>query len=167
MVAPAAKPDHYLDIYRRLFERYEVGSVLELGVHTGGSLRFFHDLAPLATITGIDHDLGMVEGPLDGIEVVCGDATDADLLARYSADVVIDDASHIWREQQASFAALWPRTGLFYVIEDLETSYRPGTEWAQGWNTMDWLYSMVDDLQLRESPVSAITFHRGLVVIER
>lgn len=166
MVGPA-KPDHYLDIYRRLFERYEVESVLELGVHQGGSLRFFHELAPLARITGIDHDMGLVTERDPDIEYVTGDATDVDLLARYSPDVVIDDASHIWQDQQASFVALWPRTRLLYVIEDLDTCYRPGSEWARGWNTMDWLYSKVDALTLRETDIAAITFHPGLVVIER
>lgn len=58
---------------------------------------------------------------------------------------------------QNLFAALWPRTRKFYVIEDTVTSSRPGTEWAIGNNTVEWLKTLPEK----------VTFYGDLAVIER
>ena len=158
-----AKPDHFLDVYRDLFARHAFEFVLELGVHKGDSLRFWRSLGA-QRVVGIDRNLSMLEGEFDGIEVIEGDATDADLLSQFAPDLAIDDASHLWSDQRASFEALWPRTGL-YVIEDLVTSYLP--DWASGENTMDWLIREVHALHQQAGRFGSMTFHPGMVVLAR
>ena len=156
-----AKPAHYLDVYRDLFTRHTIGFVLELGIHKGDSLRFWRSLGA-TRVVGIDSSLAVLEGEFAGIEVIEGNATDADLLARFAPDLAVDDASHLWSDQRASFEALWPRTGL-YVIEDLDTSYHP--DWASGENTMDWLIREVHALHQQKGRFGSMTFHPGMVVL--
>ena len=168
-MANPAKPAHYLPIYERLLAPYrdEPLTLLELGVHKGESLLFWRELLPAARIIGIDTNTDLVPAMPPGIEVVRGDAADAALLARYSPDVVVDDASHRWNDQQASWAALWPRTTRLYVIEDLELCYLPQSEWAVGRNTMDWLMGEVRAMHLGHAGMASITFHRGLAVMAK
>lgn len=155
----AAKPADYLPVYRHLLDplKDEPITLLEIGVYQGGSLRLWRELLPKARIIGLDHALWQFQGDRMGFELIEGEAPGClDQLAG-PFDVVIDDGSHIWAHQQDSFAALWPRTRKFYVIEDTVTSSRPGTEWAIGNNTVEWLKTLPEK----------VTFYGDLAVIER
>lgn len=162
-----AKPRHYLDVYQSLFIAKGIGSVLELGVHKGDSLRYWHYLGA-TRITGIDTDLSLVTDLPPTATVICGDAADLDLLATLApADLIIDDASHRWDHQQASFAALWPKARKAYVIEDIELAYSDNPAWAHGRNTADWIADRLRDLHTGRADYARVTFHPGLVIFER
>jgi len=101
-----------------------VDRLLEIGVMDGCSLRMWREFYPGASaIVGVD-----IRPPLkiDGVQVLQLDATDPAALATLGTfDVIIDDGSHMTRDQQATFGYLWPavRPGGSYVIEDLHTSF--------------------------------------------
>lgn len=166
----AAKPEHFLPIYWQWFPP-EPFTLLEIGVHTGGSMRLWRERFPASRIIGLDHDISQ-SGPIEGVELREGDQGNPEtlqgLIAEFGGfDVVIDDGSHVWSDQLASLYALWPHTRCIYAIEDIETSY-PGLipydvgQWAGGPNTMDVLKSRIDDLGS-----GSIHFYRGLVILGR
>ena len=169
----AAKPPHYLAAYQPFWPARPF-TLLEIGVHTGGSMRLWRAWFPESVIVGLDHDISQT-APIEGVHLREGDQSDPAVLEALVAefggfDVVIDDGSHIWDHQQLAFAHLWPYTRRWYAIEDLETCYpgliRPDhSEWAHGRNTMDWLHDWVDNVH--ESGGSPIHFWPGLALIER
>lgn len=112
--------------------------VLEIGVggydsvSGGGSLKMWRRYFRRGVIFGLDcFDKSHLSGPR--LEIVQGDQNDPAQLARIGKehgpfDIVIDDGSHVNEHVLTSFHALWPfvRSGGWYVIEDLWTSYLPG-----------------------------------------
>jgi hypothetical protein len=158
----AAKPREFIAVYERLVP--EMTSILEIGVYKGGSLDLWRKLAPDARILGLDHASWQNQSAEEVVEGEQFDSTTlAMLIERGPWDLVIDDGSHIWEHQQASFAALWPHAGT-YVIEDLITSYRPDSEWAKGQNTMAWLKERLDTLM--DGAGSMCFYAPGMVVIQ-
>jgi len=98
----------------------------------GASLRMWKHYFPRALVYGIDK---FDKSPLDEqrLTTIVGDQNDAafltDVVERYGPfDIVVDDGSHLNSHQLASFETLFPllRSGGWYVIEDLQTSYWPG-----------------------------------------
>ena len=99
---------------------------LEVGIWRGGSLRWAADFFrhPESRITGVD----LLVAPVfdePRIQQFHADQRDPSGLRRIGQmagpfDIVIDDASHLPAETQATFEALWPhvRSGGWYVIED-------------------------------------------------
>ena len=161
--------------------RRSVTSLLEIGVggtssrsgfetrEGGQSLRMWRRYFPRARILGLDIHAKDVAGKR--ISFARGSQADAAFLARIAAahgpfDIVIDDGSHVGRDQWASFQGLWPavRAGGWYVIEDLQTSYDerweggpPGTPGTGA----DLLKHAVDDTLLRTDP----SFRPGLAAL--
>jgi len=132
----------YMPWYDQIFgDDFEsVKCMLELGVHTGGSLELWRDYFPRATVIGIDADLTRCHcTDRTRIEVFEGSQVDAAFLrsvARQAApdgfDLIIDDASHVAWQTAASFWTLFDylRPGGYYVIEDWGTGYLP--DWTDG-----------------------------------
>jgi hypothetical protein len=97
-------------------------------------------------------------------------------------DVVLDDGSHQMEHVRASLAALFPRlsVGGVYMIEDLQTAYRPafgGGLGASG-NFFNTVRDMIDDIHLWHHAgeprlpglagfVAGVHVHDGLVVIDK
>lgn len=137
--------------YTRWYEKHLSGvkTLLEIGIGSGASLSMWRDCYPEAVIAGLDID------ERTGDYNFKGDQKDPEILKSIiedigSPDVIIDDGSHRWEDQIASFKILWPfvRQGGVYVIEDLHTSYfmnfgEPGTL-----NTMDFLHLIMDDVNM-------------------
>jgi hypothetical protein len=104
---------------------------LEIGVSHGGSLQLWRKFfGPDATIVGIDVDPRCAAFDDDVATVRIGSQNDTDFLTSIVAeiggvDVVVDDGSHVARDQRAAFATLFPllSSGGVYVVEDLHTSY--------------------------------------------
>ena len=130
----------YLLLYERHLDPSRIGTLLEIGVHRGGSLLMWHRWMPHAEIIGIDNDpsriwehdgLGDLHGGVPNVEVIEADACGYTFGAR-RFDVVIDDGSHDGNEQTRCFDLHWPSVapGGWYVIEDLETVWRD--EWPGG-----------------------------------
>lgn len=118
----------YLDFYQdQLPTRDFAGTLLEIGVMDGASLKMWRDYYPHAKIIGVDP----YRFPsVPGCRVYDLDATlrrHMDVITeRYDPfGVIIDDGSHRTADQQRSFELLWPSVapGGVYVIEDLHTSY--------------------------------------------
>ncbi len=91
----------YLDIYERYFaaRRFEVKSVLELGVLYGNSLRLWRDYFPNAHIVGLDRNARCKIYEEPRISIVAGDQADPYVVAEAAEhgpfDLIIDDASHL------------------------------------------------------------------------
>ncbi len=115
-------------------------TVLELGVHTGESLKVWASYFYRGTVIGVDlvdHRVDLTDYP--NIVFESGDQTDADRLkeiclahAPNGLDIVIDDASHLGQNSAASFAALFPllNPGGLYAVEDWGTGYFD--DWPDG-----------------------------------
>ena len=115
-------------------------TLLELGVHSGESLKTFATLFPRARIIGIDiEDRGLDFSAFPNVWFERGDQRDAELLAAIchthapdGLDIIIDDASHLGAYSWASYQALFPfwKSGGLYFVEDWATGY--WTDWPDG-----------------------------------
>ena len=114
--------------------------VLEIGVHTGGSLLLWRDYFPKGTIIGVDVELPQELSDADRIKVFRGRQEDTDFLSDVASktapdgfDLIIDDASHIGALTKITFWHLFDNhlkpSGL-YVIEDWGTGY--WEDWPDG-----------------------------------
>ena len=97
-------------------------------------------------------------------------------------DIVIDDGSHLGRYQIASFEVLFPliAIGGLYVIEDLHTSYWPGS-WEGGYRQSEtgikFLKLIIDDVHAwyhdeipetkAQQQVSAVHIYDSIAVLEK
>jgi predicted O-methyltransferase YrrM len=125
--------ESYLDLWEELRPR----RVVELGIHSGGSTALIHELGVERVVsvelapTRVDAlDRFVAErGATDAVRPHYGvDQADREALARIvdeefagaPLDLVIDDASHLYRESRASFEVLFPRVrpGGLYLLED-------------------------------------------------
>lgn len=134
---------------RHLPARDTVFSLLEIGVKDGASLRMWRDYFPYAIIEGID--IRISEGlAIPGVRLLQADQKKLEFGSDVSFDVIIDDGSHRWEDQQASFKALWEHVapGGLYVIEDLHTSYFMEFGAAGENPTTNFLYRIYDDVNL-------------------
>ncbi|HEY8763328.1 MAG TPA: class I SAM-dependent methyltransferase [Solirubrobacteraceae bacterium] len=126
--------------------------IVELGIFKGGSAALLASLAAPAKLTAID----LVADPVPALErfialngltdVVAAhygiDQGDAAVLsalvdADHGAaplDLVMDDASHLYRETRTSFEVLFPRLrpGGVYIIEDWGWAHFPEPLWQEG-----------------------------------
>lgn len=138
----AAKPLGIYAIYDRYFGPFADRAItlLELGVHTGESLKVWASYFPRGTIIGVD----IIESRVDfsgypNIIFQRGDQTDRDRLkeicsahATKGLDIVVDDASHIGLNSAASCGILFPylNPGGLYIVEDWGTGYFD--DWPDG-----------------------------------
>lgn len=121
----------YCDFYEEHLPKPESGRVkrlLEIGVKDGASLRMWRDYYPDAEIVGID-----INPPIEveGCKVLRIDATDPSALfdLMLGFDVIVDDGSHMTKDQLISFELLYTDglcDGGTYVMEDIHTSFYTG-----------------------------------------
>lgn len=139
---------HFCDFYEQHLPR-KITRLLEVGVMHGASLRMWRDWYLDAEIHGVD-----ISPPtkVQGCHVHQADATHYEtarqLFFDYGTfDIVIDDGSHLWHEQQQTFDLAWEMLlgpdGVF-VMEDLHTS---AWESYRGYATI----STVEFLHIREA----------------
>lgn len=132
----------YLDRYDQVLSPLVDKKIklLELGVHKGGSIRFWRDYFSLGIITGIDirlpNDLvtgeriHLFKGRQDNPEFL---SEVANKIAPEGFDIIIDDASHIGELTKKSFWHLFDnhlKPGGLYIIEDWGTGY--WDDWPDG-----------------------------------
>lgn len=132
----------YMEIYDPIMEPWveKDNILLELGVHTGGSLLLWRDYFPHSIVVGIDLQLPQDFIPGERIFTFQGSQADtrflsqvANHMAPQGFDVIIDDASHIGELTKTSFWHLFEhhlKPGGLYVIEDWGTGY--WDDWPDG-----------------------------------
>lgn len=124
-------PHNYTYFYHNYFKnkKQKFKKILEIGVYNGGSLRMWRDYFLDSTIYGLD--IQKLEINEDRIVTQVVDQSDRRALFSFTEildfsyfDLIIDDGSHIMKDQQISLAVLFKklRPGGVYIIEDLHTS---------------------------------------------
>lgn len=124
---------HYLDFYQKhLPDRTFKGRLLEIGVMDGLSMKMWREYYPDAEIIGIDikdmdHMHNADWGVPESVQLLRLDGTKkADMQPLGKFDIILDDGSHYWKDQQKSFELLYYsqlNKGGIYILEDLWTSY--------------------------------------------
>lgn len=128
----AMKPNEYLQAYADILATAKVRSMFEIGVHEGGSLRFWREIyGDELKLYGLDIKPDCARfAPFPANEIFVGSQVDDQLLDSIVArcgsfDLLVDDGSHrndhMWKSFTRLFAAVVP--GGRYVIEDAYTSY--------------------------------------------
>ncbi len=124
---------NYLDFYQeQLPDRDFAGRLLEIGVMDGLSMKMWREYYPKAEIVGIDiKDMDHMHNndwqvPMS-VKLIRCDGTDPEQVKKLgNFDIILDDGSHYWLEQQKSFEILYYNqlnAGGTYIIEDLWTSH--------------------------------------------
>ncbi len=139
--------------------------VVELGVYEGASLRMWRDYFPRGEVYGVDISPGAMKYAGDRMHVYIGDQKSPEVLDRVLADsgpidLVVDDGSHRYTEQQGTLTYLWPhlKPGGVYIMEDIHTSYieRWGMTYRAEETTVELLKQIIDDIHVathKQSPV--------------
>jgi len=130
-----ARLPHYLRNYEQWFEALwdQPVTLLELGVHKGGSMLLWRDYFTKGTIVGLDFNPVKLEDPTGRIHLYQGEQQNVKLLDRIATetapkgfDIIIDDASHFGELTRISFWHLFDnylKPGGLYIIEDWGTGY--------------------------------------------
>lgn len=124
----------YTEFYQQFFEKYENPKIIEVGVWHGGSIRMLNDFFDgECEIWALDYDTSLKQYVEDmpNVHFVCVDASDKNSIKEFKEsmdgtefDIIIDDASHIWRHQMNliyGLHGLLKENGI-YVIEDIHFS---------------------------------------------
>ena len=126
--------NHRYDKYYSLFlppDPEKKGSILEIGVDEGKSLRMWREVYPKVSIFGADIDLEYEEDNLKVYKVDQSSKKQVRALAKELPKLffINDDGSHIPEHQLLCFNQLFPLLGNngIYMIEDIEVSY-----WKRG-----------------------------------
>lgn len=119
----------YINIYEGLLAPYrnlEKCNFMEIGLAMGLSLSMWREYMPSCTLFGVDLSICFDRTPHEnsGTILFATDATQSDFpikLMPYQFDVVIDDASHMFRDQVRTFNLMRPlmNPGAIYIIEDI------------------------------------------------
>lgn len=127
----------YTKEYEVLLAPYRDGhTILEIGLEHGGSLKMWNEYFTNSKIVGISLGYpGYIEPPHKGgmqekingneITIVVGNACYPEILEEvkdFNFDVIIDDGSHLLKEQVASFELFKTKMnkGGIYIIEDIQ-----------------------------------------------
>jgi hypothetical protein len=155
----------YGPVYEFYFESLKDKPItlLEMGIWYGASLKSWKDYFSIATIVGIDES-HRVTFDDERIFTHVGRQEDSEFLTTLATqyqgfDVVIDDCGHFWQPQQEAFRSLWPhiKSGGFYIIEDLGTSFKPEFK-AGPITTVDFLLDFAKNTVADESRNSDIEY---------
>lgn len=142
------KAPHLTKLYESYMNshRYRPIRILEVGVYFGASLKMWHEFFPNGTIYGIDTFEGNqgngthFEGAASFLDEASNyprlnvqkcDQSSRDDLLRFAStidepfDFIIDDGSHLMKDQQQTLGILWPlvRSGGLYFVEDYASSF--------------------------------------------
>jgi len=183
------KWQHYFDIYDRHFSRFRGREVhlLEIGVHSGGSLEMWQDyFGPQARIYGVDIQPSCKAFENGAVKIFIGDQGDRNFWKGFKAevprlDIVIDDGGHHTEQQIATFEELLPylRPGGVYLCEDLHVSFNRFAGYIYGFaSNLNANYGWVRDRKNNErrlfckasalqSAVRAVHLYPFVAVIEK
>lgn len=160
----------FYDFYFRSIRPKPI-NLLELGVSDGASLKVWSEYFTHkdALICGVDHEKRYEDWPDPKVHIVIADQKDSEKILKgfgkltYYWDIIIDDASHQFSDQIASFKGLWPQltSGGLYIIEDIYNYYCGG-----GGEFRDFLMGLVKSSVLDfECDIEFVHFYNEAVVI--
>jgi 8-demethyl-8-(2-methoxy-alpha-L-rhamnosyl)tetracenomycin-C 3'-O-methyltransferase len=188
---------HYLEIYERFLGplRDKPITLLEMGTLGGNSLRMWDEYFthPDTRILGLELEAAYWKPESNPrMKVINGSQADPAVLRQLwvengEFDVVIDDASHKLGDMKPAFEELFPhvKSGGFYCLEDLHTSWWPEYNNNGKAPILPWLYEQVDEMSSRgrdktgyryenvramawaERYIKSVTFFKGLAIVER
>ena len=163
---------NYLQHYEKeLYDRRKESiTLLEIGVHTGASLRTWQEYFINGSITGVDIDPACLSHAAERTKIILANQSNNDDLQRLASlgpwDFIIDDGSHVWDDQIMSFQTLFPSISCngLYIIEDMQTSYGMHTAKYSGTGitrTSEFVHTLADwvcgnQMLSNVSPPSAI-----------
>jgi hypothetical protein len=191
---PTKRTHNYLPYYWLHLRdiRFDVRSVLEIGVQTDRSIRMWEEFFPNALIHGMDIDPACKQFEGGRRRILIGDQGDDLFLRKVSEtvsapfDVIIDDGSHRVADQLRTFQSLFPTMSDHgvYVMEDtggvvgdyqlktvntLSTLVRDIMFWPSGFRPQDWphLASFSPETSWATRNVTGIAFYRWIVFVMR
>ena len=110
----------------------EIGLGCNMNYGPGKSIILWKEFLPKATISVLEYNADCAQKFASQVKnLFTGDQSNFDVLnniGKYGPyDVIIDDGGHSRKQQVNSLIGLWPyvKSGGFYVIEDIFTSYLP------------------------------------------
>ena len=184
-----------VDQYENFFSRrsdFRAKRVIELGIYDGGSTAFWYELfrpqkhvaLDIQDQTDIPYFRRYVESRGLGGRIKTYWNTDQADKARLRTivetefesppDLVIDDASHFYRQTRASFEALFPllRPGGLYIIEDwawghLPEFIAPDHWWAGEESLTRLVVELIEAAGTSTQLIWSIVMYQGFVVVER
>jgi hypothetical protein len=179
-------------------ERLDARNIVEIGIDRGGSTALLAQLAQPNKLVAIEYDRGPVEalsdyirerGLADRVKLYFGldqgDRAHVDTMLEAEfgnepLDLVIDDASHLYRQTRSSFNALFPRIKLggVFILEDWNWAHLVGAKGfttAEGvrdsWPTGTPLSQLVLEFVLTQGTehgvISSVTIDDASVRVER
>jgi len=155
-------PHFFTEFYSKHFEnnRNNIKNILEIGIDNGRSLKMWKEYFENAIIYGIDiHPACLINE--DRIVSKLISQTNFDLFDKefksIEFDIIIDDASHINSHQINGFknSFKYVKSGGFYVLEDLHTSFMEG-HWK---DTNISTYEFLKNLNYNEYQIQFIEFY--------
>lgn len=115
----------HIPVYKRLLEKFGDNpfTLLEIGTLEGGSLQFFGNTFPNATIVGVDVRKPTLPLPSNVTFHLINQDTPGKIKELGKFDVIIDDASHEYTRTLGCLNTLWEQANYAYVIEDWAVGY--------------------------------------------
>lgn len=122
---------NYLNKYEFFLSKWKNKrfNMLELGVFRGASIKMWRDFFPNATIYAVDVDSEARQYTAENRKVIIADLSlykNVSELSVLKSEIIVDDASHMWRHQIMALLVLFdslPHGGV-YIVEDIETSFK-------------------------------------------
>lgn len=181
--------------YARFWNSYptfNARNILELGIWEGGGLVFWFEYFHPQKHVGIDllqkkmspyfQTYIQSQGIENKIRTYWGiNQTDAETLRQIISaefneplDLVIDDASHMYKETKLSFEILFPflRPGGLYIVEDWAWEHwkdfqSPGHPWAAEKSLTPLIFELVEATGSSQQLIASLNVCEGFTVVER
>jgi cephalosporin hydroxylase len=158
------------ELYERLLQNRTGITLLEIGVYDGDSMLMFESMLLNSRIYGIDTSARPVSLWHSSVITRELNQNHTELLTQFanevgSFDVVIDDASHLYKETLNSFDVFWQYVapGGMYVIEDWSIAYAYDSGYYKLYpDRVEGMDKLVFDIALNNKDVSdfEITFKK-------
>ena len=162
----------YDRLYGEIFASYTPSSLLELGVMQGRSIAAWKIIFPSCDITGVDISDKKFSKPIINFadsKIIIGDCTKPEILDKLDTyDVIVDDASHFYKDIIRSFIILKDRFKYAYVIEDAmyHNDFVIEMIRRQGFSNIVVYDSKVSGVPVSKSKVTQKKGHKGQTVVD-
>ena len=126
------KHEKYFSVYEKLLSRYKDKEItlVEIGIHNGGSLYIWKKFLPKAKVIGIDLNEDCRRFEKDGFIIEIGDQNSEEFWKNFfkkhgNVDVIIDDGGHTNSQQINTAICCIPNlnNGGLLITEDVMCSY--------------------------------------------